>query len=147
MEYLILHEDAKSRMECKMGFFSSPHDREEIDRLNGELKNKTVEILSLRKKIEDLEHELEVLKRSVYFDKFKYSVNDIVHDRQCLVPDDSLRRIVHINGSWEVVMEGSKGYVTPDRFREYKRELKVDKLSKEQLFNYLLDKSYVMDRE
>lgn len=129
-----------------MGFFGSSEDKYEIDRLNGEVKNQMAEIISLRQKIEDLKGELETLRNSIYFDKFKYSVDDVVHDRQCFVPDDTLRRIVHINGSWEVVMEGKHSYITPDRFREYKRELKVDKVSKEQLFTYLKDKSYIMDR-
>jgi hypothetical protein len=129
-----------------MGFFGSSQDKLEVDRLSGELKNKQADMLAMSRKIEELESELERTKKSIYFDKFKYTVDDIVHDRQCLVPDDSLRRIVHINGSWEVVMEGKHSYITPDKFREYKRELKVDKVSKEQLFNYLLDKSYIMDR-
>jgi hypothetical protein len=105
------------------------------------------EVKKLKDRVIDLEYDLNKAKNSIYFDKFKYTENDLVSDRRCYVPNDqNLRRIVVIGESWEVVKEEKGKFETPDMFQEYKKKLGTDKVSKAQLFEYLKDKTYIMEQ-
>lgn len=104
-------------------------------------------VKELKSKIKDLEYQLDKVKSNIYFDKFKYSENDIVPDKRCFIPNEKdLRRIVIINGSWEVVREFEGKFDTPEVFVEYKKKLNKDKLSKKELFDYMKDKLYIMEQ-
>jgi hypothetical protein len=104
-------------------------------------------IKDLEAKVKDLEYHLDRVKSNIYFDKFKYNENDLVPDRRCYIPNGvNLRRIVVINGSWEVVMEEEGRFQTPDVFKEYKKTLGTDRVSKKELFKYMRDKLYIMEQ-
>jgi hypothetical protein len=104
-------------------------------------------IKDLEAKVKDLEYQLDRVKSNIYFDKFRYTENDLVPDRRCYIPNGvNLRRIVVINGSWEVVMEEEGRFQTPDGFKEYKKTLGTSRVSKEELFKYMKDKLYIMEQ-
>lgn len=123
---------------------------QESHKLNTSLSN---DLASANKKIKSLEEDLALAVASLntaYMTRSKYTEEDIIHNRRCLTGStcgSSLRRIVEIANDWTLFIENHDGVTSevPGMLLEYKRSLGKKCLSKNDLFNYMVSKRYILE--